>query len=37
MKREVLMFVAGILIGYVLVQGVSFLQSNYFWALFYRG
>ena len=37
MSRELLLFIAGILIGYVLVQGLSFLQAQYLWALFYRG
>jgi len=36
MKRDALMFAAGILIGYCLVQGFTYLQSNYLWALFYH-
>lgn len=36
MKKDVLLFVAGVAIGYGLVQGLSYFQQNYFWALFYR-
>lgn len=37
MKRQVLLFFTGILIGFALVQGLSYLQANYLWAFFYRG
>jgi hypothetical protein len=37
MKRESLLFFAGVLIGYALIQGLSYLQTHYLWALFYRG
>ncbi len=36
MKRELLMLVVGILIGYCLVQGASYVQTNYLWTIFYR-
>lgn len=36
MKKDFMMVMVGILIGYCLVQGASYLNQNYFWALFYR-
>jgi hypothetical protein len=36
MKKGVVMFVAGVAIGYCLVQGFTYFQQNYLWALFYR-
>jgi len=36
-KKDVLLFVVGVALGYCLVQGASYFQQNYMWALFYRG
>lgn len=36
MKRSFLVFTAGVLIGYCLIQGVAFFQNSYLWAVFYR-
>ncbi len=36
MKKDIVMVIAGILIGYCLVQGASYLNQNYLWALMYR-
>ena len=37
MKRELFLFLSGIILGYCLVQGFSYMQTHYLWALFYRG
>ncbi len=36
MKNGFFRFIAGVVLGYCLVQGVTFLNANYLWALFYR-
>jgi hypothetical protein len=36
MKKDIILFVIGVAIGYCLVQGLSYIQQNYLWALFYR-
>lgn len=36
MKREFMTFTIGVLLGYCLVQGFSFLNQQYLWTLFYR-
>jgi len=35
-KKDAMMFAVGITLGYVLVQGFSYLHQNYLWALFYH-
>lgn len=34
--KDFLMLVTGIMLGYVLVQGLAFVNSHYLWVLFYR-
>jgi hypothetical protein len=36
MKREFLTTMVGVLIGYALVQGLSYVQQHYLWTFFYR-
>lgn len=36
MKRDMTLFMVGIVLGYCLVQGLSYLNHHYLWALFYR-
>jgi hypothetical protein len=36
MKTGAFRFVAGILIGYSLMQGLAFVNANYLWTIFYR-
>ncbi len=36
MKREFLMLVLGITLGYCLVHGLAYVQQHYLWAIFYR-
>jgi hypothetical protein len=33
----ILRFVTGVLVGYCLVQGFTFVNANYLWAIFYKG
>jgi hypothetical protein len=36
MKSGPFRFVAGVLIGYCLMQGLTYVNSHYLWTLFYR-
>lgn len=36
MNRGFALFMAGILIGYCLVQGMAYFQNHYLWTVFYR-
>lgn len=36
MKRDILLFVLGIAIGYCLVHGLKYAHQHYLWALFYH-
>ena len=36
MKKEFLMLAVGIMVGYCLVQGLSYFQQHYLWTVFYR-
>lgn len=36
MKKDVFRLALGVVIGYCLVQGATYLQHNYLWAIFYR-
>lgn len=37
LSSKTLLFAVGIVLGYCLVQGLSYLSQNFLWALFYRG
>lgn len=36
MKAGAFRFVAGVLIGYCLMQGFAYVNTNYLWTIFYR-
>lgn len=36
MKKDFFVFTIGLMLGYLLVQGVAFVQNNYLWAIFYH-
>lgn len=36
MLKKITRFGLGVLIGYSLVQGISYINQNYLWTLFYH-
>jgi len=37
MKRGFFMFMLGMTLGYLMVQGMTYLNQHYLWAFFYQG